>query len=467
MTLTQNHLAADILLGLRPTYRPRGGARALYEATDSEVIVSGPAGTGKSRACLERIHHLASTHRRSRFLIVRKTLVSLTSTGLVTYENHVADKALVNGDVSYFGGSYREPPQYRYHATGAKIMLGGLDNREAIQKVMSAEYDAIFVQEALDITEADWEALTTRLRNGRVPHMQIIGDTNPGAPTHWIKQRAARGGLRLIESRHEDNPVLFTDDGERTARGREYMERLDRLTGVRHARLRKGLWVAAEGVIFEDFDPAVHVVPRFKIPESWPRFWVVDFGYTNPFVLQCWAQDPDGRLFMYREIYRPGQLVEDHARRILELVTRTEVDAHTSEERAVWTEPKPVAIICDHDAEGRATLRKHLGLSTRAARKEVITGIEGVALRLRPAGDGRPRLFVLAGSLVERDPDLSDRGRPCCTEEEFPAYIWAPPAPGRPPKEEPVKENDHGMDCVRYLVADRDRGRPQIRSFGR
>jgi predicted transcriptional regulator len=41
----------------------------------------------------------------------------------------------------------------------------------------------------------------------------------------------------------------------------------------------------------------------------------VDFGYTNPFVMQWWAEDPDGRLYLYREIYRTRRLVEDHAKR--------------------------------------------------------------------------------------------------------------------------------------------------------
>ena len=32
--------------------------------------------------------------------------------------------------------------------------------------------------------------------------------------------------------------------------------------------------------------------------------WSVDFGFTNPIVIQWWAEDPDGRLYLYRELYR-------------------------------------------------------------------------------------------------------------------------------------------------------------------
>ncbi|MFA1538591.1 hypothetical protein [Actinomadura monticuli] len=90
---------------------------------------------------------------------------------------------------------------------------------------------------------------------------------------------------------------------------------------MRKLRLRDGIWAAVEGIIFENFDEAVHVVDRFPVPEGWTRYWTVDFGYVHAFVLQCWAQDGDGRLYLYREIYRTGRRLEDHARQILELVT--------------------------------------------------------------------------------------------------------------------------------------------------
>jgi PBSX family phage terminase large subunit len=441
------------IVATETAFRPRGAAARLLETTAPEVLLSGPAGTGKSIGILMRLFSLAAHNPGMRGLMIRKTAVSLTASALVTWRTKVVDRALAAGAVEYYGGSSEEPPQYRFW-NGSKIMLGGMDNPN---RVMSTEYDFVFVQEAIELTENDWESLSTRLRNGVLPHMQLVGDTNPSHPTHWLKQRCDRGTTLLLESRHNDNPTLVDDAGTVTEFGATYLERLDRLTGVRLARLRQGLWVAAEGTIYEQFDPLVHVVDRFEIPTHWRRWWAVDFGYTNPFVLQCWAEDDDGRLWLYRELYHTGRLVEDHARHILRLVT---------DGTGRWLEPKPEAIICDHDAEGRATLRKHLRLPIRAARKEVLTGIEAVSVRLRAAGDGRPRLLLLRDSLVERDPDLDDGGLPCCTADEFPGYIWAPPQPGRPPKEQPVKENDHGMDTLRYLVMERDRGRPTLRTFG-
>jgi phage terminase large subunit len=71
----------------------------------------------------------------------------------------------------------------------------------------------------------------------------------------------------------------------------------------------------------------------------------------------------------------------------------------------------------------------------------------------------------MRGALVERDSDLDAAKKPACTEEEVAGYVWAV-KPGNKAglKEEPVKENDHGMDGMRYIVAERDLGgRPRVR----
>ena len=78
---------------------------------------------------------------------------------------------------------------------------------------------------------------------------QLIADCNPDTPTHWLKKRADSGATTMLASVHEDNPTLYTDEGELTDRGVAYMARLDALTGTRYQRLRLGKWVGVEGQI--------------------------------------------------------------------------------------------------------------------------------------------------------------------------------------------------------------------------
>ncbi len=438
-------------------YVPRGAAREVFRRREREVLVFGPAGTGKSRAVLEKLHHIALLTDNVRILIVRKTLVSLTATGLVTYRTHVASEAFARGIVSWFGGSLSEPPAYRY-TNGSTITVGGMDKPD---KVMSSEYDVIYVQEATELVVEDWEKLLTRLRNGRLSFQQLIADCNPQQPSHWLKKRCDDGQCVMLYGRHEDNPVLFGEDGTMTPRGEEYLSVLDALTGVRYLRLRKGLWAAAEGIIYGDWRPEVHISERKKLPFEWERVWSVDFGYTNPFVWQQWAIDPDGRLWLELEWYHTKMLVEDHARVILEAVTIKvgriyREDGTIDVARTRWKYPRPTLIICDHDAEDRATLERHLELPTQPARKTVKDGIEAVAMRLRLAGDGQPRLKVLRGALMKRDEELAAAGRPLGFSQEIEGYIWKPGPDGKPVPDEPLKDNDHSMDAARYVVAQLD-----------
>lgn len=429
------------------TYRPRGACDRLWDQEGPEVLLSGPAGTGKSRACLERLNAAALTHPRMRGLIVRKTLSSLGSSALVTWKRDVIPELLAAGEVHFYGGSAQEPPQYRYR-NGSRIVLGGMDKAT---KIMSTEYDLIYVQEAIELTEDDWESLTTRLRSGVMPYQQIMADTNPSTPTHWLAVRCEMGKTVMLDSRHEDNPVLFDVDGRITPQGAAYIAKLDGLSGVRHARLRRGLWVAAEGIIYDEYDPTVHLVDRSVVRPDWQRWWAIDFGYSNPFCLQSWAEDPDGALYLEREIYYTKRLVEDHCKTI-KLMVAEQVEA--AKQAGVKATP-PRDIICDHDAEGRATLEAKLGVSTTPALKMVTEGIQAVQSRFK----GR-RIFICRDAVWERDPSLVEEHKPTCTAEEIPGYVWANSAT----KEQPRKENDHGCDAMRYVVAQRDfGGRPRVR----
>jgi PBSX family phage terminase large subunit len=414
-------------------YEPRGAARKLWKCKAHEVMLSGPAETGKTLCSLQKLDALMLKYPGAQAAIIRKTRKSMTGSVLQTFENKVIRPE--EGIVPY-GGKHVEWYDY---PNGSRIFVGGMDNPD---KVLSSERDFIYINQSEELTLDDWEKLTTRCtgRAGNTPYAQIFGDCNPGPSNHWILQRVKEGALKFIESRHEDNPVLFNESGEITEQGKISIGILDALTGVRYHRLRHGRWVSAEGVIYESWDRSVHLIPAFPIPKDWVRFRSVDFGFTNPFVCQWWAEDPDGRMFMYREIYKTQLLVEDAGKEIKRLSAGETIEA----------------TVCDHDAEDRATLEKHGEFSTIAANKAVKTGIEAVQVRLRKAGDGRPRLYIFQDSIVESDKRLIDVKKPYCTEQEIESYIWEPAGEGRSAKETPKKVDDHGMDPLRYAVMYRE-----------
>ena len=410
-----------------------GAAREFWRYR-GECIIAGPYETGKTLVALQKFNVLHAKYAGSRGLMVRKTYASLTNSAVVTYEQKVLPYPPGDPDckVNKYGAS---KPEWYDYPNGSRLVLGGMDNPD---KFLSAEFDWIYVNQAEELALDDWEKLTGRAtgRAGNAPYAQIFGDCNPGLPNHWILGRRDRGALKLFKSEHEDNPTLYDPvTGQITEQGKKTMAALDALTGVRYKRGRLGQWAGAEGMVYEDWNEDVHLIDRFDIPASWRRYRAIDFGYTNPFVCQWWAEDEDGRLYLYREIYMSGRTVKVHADRINELSRGEQI----------------TATVADHDAEDRATLAEN-GIGTVAAIKDIQRGIQKVQERLKKQGDNRPRLFVLRDSLVEVDGARAEQHKTTNTPEEVVGYVFPASRDGKAEDERPVKVDDHGMDAMRYMV---------------
>lgn len=262
---------------------------------------------------------------------------------------------------------------------------------------------------------------------------RIFWDTNPDYPEHFVKREyidksgdLLENGKIRIKSFHfmiDDNPMLPL----------EYIENLKASTppGMWYDRKIKGLWVAAEGAVYELFNRNTHVIEPFKIPDHWQRYRVIDYGYTNPFVCLWAAVDEDGRVYVYHEYYKDQTLLKDHAAYINSYI-------ETKENGGMIRYTDTIA---DHDAQDNAEM-KNYGIRTRNANKTVNLGIEKVSERMVVQRDGKPRLFIF---------------RNCeHTIREHSAYRWQEHKDGKPIKEEPLKVNDHTCDALRYLIADLD-----------
>lgn len=417
----------------RRPYVPLGAARQLMYSSAPEVLIDGPKGTGKTRAGLEKVHALCHLWPGSRHVICRKVRRTMNQTTLNTWERFV----LPEGHAELKRRKTRQMRE-RYEIGQSEVLVLGLDDAD---KWQSLEADTIFIDEAVQVTSEDVEMVKGALRWGRGTYHQLVLATNPRGKKHHLIVRATAEStpMQRLRSRLTDNPEFYdVERKELNARGRAYMSVLDTLSGPRRAWLRDGDWTDMEGVVYPEFDEAVHVVKPFKIPADWIRIRVVDFGFENPLVVHWYAFDGDGRAYLYRELYRSHMLVEDVAREIKEASRGEEFHA----------------MVCDHDLEDRATLERHLpDVRTEAATKAVEEGLRSVHARLRVAQDGRPRLMIFQGCTMEPlDERMEERHKPTNTIDEFGAYQLTKNARDENAiKEEPVKRDDHGMDCIRYM----------------
>ena len=387
------------------------------------MLLTGSAGGGKSRLAAEKVHAFMLKYSGATGLLVRKTRDSARKSmvNLMKYRVIQNDPAV----------NLREARGYFEYANGSLLFWGGMKDEEQREAVRSMGqdgcFDIVWGEEANKLREKDHNELITRLRGTSAPWRQLIYTTNPDHPKHWINNRLIGGGeAKVFYSSADMNPHNPAD----------YVNDLNNVTGVQYLRLVKGLWVQAEGVVYPEWTPETHIVDRFIPPDNWAWYAAVDFGFTNPFVFKLYAQDPDGRLYLTDEIYYTKRTVRRHCEDIKTLIKGKNV----------------IEWICDHDAENRATLEEELGIKTRPADKHITDGIEAVRERLKVQEDGKPRLFYMRDALYEEDPLLTESGKPVCSEDEFTVYSYPDGIDGRPIKEAPMKEHDHGMDCDRYMV---------------
>jgi len=402
---------------------PFGAAQTLMEYRGREVLLAGPAGTGKSRAALEKLSFVAY-RRPIRAAIVRKVRKSLTQAALVTYEKKVLPEP---SGVRF----WTEDQEYRY-PNGAIVALAGLDDPE---KVKSTEFDLIYVQEATELDQLDWELLVSRLRNGVLSYQQIIADCNPADPYHWLKQRCDRGECLLLDTRHEDNPLLYDHAlGCWTEFGEQYLKTLDTLTGYLYQRLRLGQWVAADGMFFTEWNPEVHVVDGFDIPEHWPRWTSTDYGFAAPWCTLWFARDPEGErpVYCYRERYASEVRDEEQAELIRnasegERIIANVLDPSMFNARTEQNKPSIAQVYASGGITNIA-----VGFNNRR------TGWSIIRRALAVPEDGSPRLRLFRNAC----PNL---------ERTLPAMVRDPLDPEDvADKLHGKKTEDHAPDALRY-----------------
>lgn len=409
-------------------YQPLEWQLAPLDDKSPTLLLTGAAGGGKSRCAAEKINAYCWTYPGSTWLIMRKAR-EWAGKSIVPF----MWQTVIGRDPRV---KYNKSEGAFYYPNGSVIYSGGMmddKQRESVRSIGGdGGLDGAWLEEANAFSRNDYEEIIGRVRHTAADWQQIILTTNPDAPTHWIyTDLIMGGGASVYYSKAADNPNNSP----------LYIENLKKLTGVMKDRLVDGKWVQAEGAIYDEFDPLVHMIDADKVPEFVRRFRAVDFGYTNPFVCQWWGEDADGRIYRYREIYRTKRLVEELTKQIIELSKGEVIDA----------------TVADHDAEDRATMAAH-GVYTVPAQKDVATGIQAVKARMKVQADGKPRIYFVRGALVEVDPLLEGEKRPVCTEDELPGYAWKKYPDGKPNKEEPVKVNDHGCDTTRYMVKHVDTG---------
>lgn len=312
-------------------------------------------------------------------------------------EDHRADNLVVvtrKGKTNYF------------------YVFGGKDERsqDLIQGITLA---GVFFDEVALMPESFVNQATGRCS---VDGSKFWFNCNPDGPYHWFKvnwiDRAKEKKLVYLHFTMEDNLSLT----ERIkARYRSMY------SGVFYKRYILGLWAVAEGVIFDMFDAAKHIIKG--LPESiGSRYVSIDYGTQNATVFLLWEKGISGQWICSKEYYYSGRDEKSQ-----------KTDSEYADDLEEFTKGLDIdRVIVDPAAASFIAELKKRGYRIKKAKNDVLDGIRFVGNMLN--------LCVL---LFSED----------CKEtiKEFSSYIWDDKALERG-EDKPIKQHDHCMDAVRYFA---------------
>lgn len=241
---------------------------------------------------------------------------------------------------------------------------------------------------------------------------------NPESPYHWFKlnwlDKADEKNLLHLHFTMDDNPSLSEKIKNRYR---------SMYSGVFFKRYILGLWVMAEGVIYDMFDLDKHVVDPADIPAIQTNSYYVscDYGTQNATVFHLWGKGIDGVWYCIREYYYSGR---DAA------VQKT--DTEYADDLEKWLDGiKPQKIVVDPSAASFIAELKKRKFSIKKAKNDVLDGI---------------RFF--ASLLMNCSVKFSSECK--MTLREFSSYVWDAKA-SKHGEDKPVKVFDHAMDSIRYF----------------
>lgn len=310
-----------------------------HNAEAEEVLFGGAAGGGKSYAILWDAVSKALKYKNIRIGIFRRTYPELEKSLIYNFLKDVPQELY-----QYSKQEHRAT----FVQTGSVIDFNHVQYESDVYKFQSVEYDFLYFDELTHFPEFIYEYLLSRLRTSkRGIKPQVKSGSNPGNIGHlWVKKRFIDdakpyvvtkrvkefdGGVtqfttQFIPATLYDNKILLESDPK-------YEQRLKRLPEAERRALLEGDWDAFKGQYFKMWNAKKHVCKPFDIPRSWKRFRSMDWGYSNPSAVLWFAVSPEGRLYVYRELYVTETTIPELARQIKSMSVYSD-DGHTPEKIA-------------------------------------------------------------------------------------------------------------------------------------
>lgn len=406
------------------------------------ILLTGSAGGGKSRVIAEKLHAFCLKFPNSTALALRKTRESMTNSTVLFIERTVMK------DQRHLVRHFPSKKRFEYY-NGSILAYGGMKNEEQREQIRSigqdGSVDIAWMEEAIAFSEDDYDELGARMRGIAASWNQIILTTNPASEFHWINKRLILG---------KECPVYYSSADMNPANPDHYIVRLANMPGILGKRLRDGLWISAEGVVYDNFDHN-NILDIDWTPEldeyGYPIYEVeigYDDGYTNPRAI-LFIQRVGSQIIVFDEIYQSQELPEATIKRILKrMVEYFGAVAQDDGEPLLNESGDEVPLVLPAIAVGdpsAAVLRKRFRLANIPTRRPGMKAVnDGVDLvRELICNESGVRTIIIHPRCKNLISEISE------------GYRY--PDPSKRNNENPVDENGHACDGLRYWASARSR----------
>ncbi len=246
-------------------------ALALLRGPAKHVLLFGGSRSGKTTVIVMAVIYRAIRYPGSRHLICRYRMKDARSSVL-----HETLVPWLNKTIGARNYRLNVHDGFIKLWNDSEIWIGGLGDREQVDKILGHEYVTIYFNEVSQLTYSAVTTAYSRLAMN-VPGCtnKFYYDCNPASPMHW----AYKVFIRKIEPRNDESlskPELYAsavlnpmDNAENLAE--DYIsDILDTMPEKQKARFRDGLWVKPDGCVYDKFDEAM-IVSADALPEQYDR----------------------------------------------------------------------------------------------------------------------------------------------------------------------------------------------------
>ena len=416
VTMITNYRIENVVIPRNKVFRDISRSTARYR------VWKGGAGSGKSTdIAIDKIKKLSDPRFKGcNLLCVRKVNASNRDS---TFAELKKAARRIFGDmvdrVWQFPDGRSSSLYAKCLVTGAEVLFRGCYNQDDIEKIKSVTFEKgnltdIWIEEATEITENDFEILDDRLRGQLRDGLFYQIDLSFNPVPSWIKKRffdMPDKNAFICESTYKDNRFIDKAFWDRMEERRIRDPEGYRIYGA-------GEWGQLGGIIFNNWEVREFDTTQFNV-----RSYGQDFGFNHPNVLLDLGFK-DGNIYICREMTRTGA---DTNEIIQEAI------------RSGWS--RTVEMWCDSAEPDRIKMWRTAGFNAKPVSKEK-NSIKGQIEWLKG--------IVSKNTVVNRriyiHPDCVN------TIKEIQQYRWKHDAKENVYLDEPVDFFDDHMAALRYGI---------------